>query len=311
MAIERRFARPILVGHCCSLVLQEDDERRKTIDAVARAGIGVVSLPMCNLFLQDRHRRPHAALARCYRPAGTQGGRRQRDDRQRQHARSVLPYGDLDMMEIWREGVRILHLDYPFADWAPAVARRARAGDGVGPRRICAPAARADMILTRARDFHRASRPPAVRSHRGQKWPGVDRRAARLCRTRRPQGPRAMSRAYDIAALESAHRSDQVRGQSHSGKAEEPRLLLVFAGAEARARGGDRRPRRHAFERSRSPRRPRRRLPARDSGHAARGRHRQLRPGDAADGRRAAQSRRDEQGAVDRAGPRRLRARAP
>ena len=31
------------------------------------------------------------------------------------------PFGDLDMMEIWREGVRILHLDYPFADWAAAV----------------------------------------------------------------------------------------------------------------------------------------------------------------------------------------------
>jgi cytosine deaminase len=55
MAIERRFARPILAGHCCSLVLQEDDERRKTIDAVARAGISIVSLPACNLFLQDRH----------------------------------------------------------------------------------------------------------------------------------------------------------------------------------------------------------------------------------------------------------------
>ena len=25
------------------------------------------------------------------------------------------------MMEVWREGVRILHLDYPFADWAEAV----------------------------------------------------------------------------------------------------------------------------------------------------------------------------------------------
>ena len=24
-------------------------------------------------------------------------------------------YGDLDMLEVWREGVRILHLDYPFA----------------------------------------------------------------------------------------------------------------------------------------------------------------------------------------------------
>ena len=54
MAIERRFARRILVGHCCSLALQEDDERRRTIDAVARAGLSVVSLPMCNMFLQDR-----------------------------------------------------------------------------------------------------------------------------------------------------------------------------------------------------------------------------------------------------------------
>ena len=43
MAIERRFAGRILVGHCCSLALQEDDERRRTIDAVARAGLSVVS----------------------------------------------------------------------------------------------------------------------------------------------------------------------------------------------------------------------------------------------------------------------------
>ncbi len=90
MAIERRFERPILVGHCCSLALQEDDERRRTIDAVARAGLSVVSLPMCNMFLQDRHagRTPrwrgvtalHELKAR----------RRQCDDRQRQHPRSVL-----------------------------------------------------------------------------------------------------------------------------------------------------------------------------------------------------------------------------
>ena len=69
MAIERGFHRPILVGHCCSLALQEDDERRRTIDAVARAGLSVVSLPMCNMFLQDRHGRPHAALARRHRAA--------------------------------------------------------------------------------------------------------------------------------------------------------------------------------------------------------------------------------------------------
>jgi cytosine/creatinine deaminase len=56
------------------------------------------------------------------------------------------------MMEVWREGVRILHLDYPFADWAPAVsASPAQAmGLDLGVLRAGAPA---DMILTQARDF--------------------------------------------------------------------------------------------------------------------------------------------------------------
>ena len=48
-------------------------------------------------------------------------------------------FGDLDMMETWREGVRILHLDYPFADWAPAVAA-APAGRWDWTSDNCAPA---------------------------------------------------------------------------------------------------------------------------------------------------------------------------
>jgi cytosine/creatinine deaminase len=152
MTIERRFARPILVGHCCSLALQEDDERRKTIEAVARAGLNVVSLPMCNMFLQDREagRTPRwrgvTALHELKR-AGVNvmiASDNTRDP--------FYPYGDLDMMEVWREGVRILHLDYPFADWAPAVcATPARAmGLDLGELR---PGRAADMIVTQARDF--------------------------------------------------------------------------------------------------------------------------------------------------------------
>ncbi len=152
MAIERRFARRILVGHCCSLARQDDDERRRTIDAVARAGISVVSLPMCNMFLQDRqagrtprwrgvtalHELKHAGVNVMIASDNT------RDP--------FYPFGDLDMMEVWREGVRILHLDYPFADWAPAVsAAPARAmGLELGTLRK---GGRADMILTKARDF--------------------------------------------------------------------------------------------------------------------------------------------------------------
>ena len=44
----------ILCAHCCSLALQPEDYAKRVIEKVARAGIAVVSLPMCNLYLQDR-----------------------------------------------------------------------------------------------------------------------------------------------------------------------------------------------------------------------------------------------------------------
>jgi cytosine deaminase len=55
-ALRHRFEGKILVGHCCSLARQPDADVLDTLDKVARAGIAVVSLPMCNLYLQDRRR---------------------------------------------------------------------------------------------------------------------------------------------------------------------------------------------------------------------------------------------------------------
>jgi cytosine deaminase len=152
MAVERRFARPILVGHCCSLALQDDDERQRTIDAVARAGLSVVSLPMCNMFLQDRQtgRTPRwrgvTALHELKR-AGVNVMIASDNTRDPFYA-----YGDHDMMEVWREGVRILHLDYPFADWAEAVNSAPARAMGLALGRL-RPGGPADMILTQARDF--------------------------------------------------------------------------------------------------------------------------------------------------------------
>ncbi len=53
-AIEIKFEHPIVVGHCCSLSMQESTRALETLDKVAKAGIHIVSLPMCNLYLQDR-----------------------------------------------------------------------------------------------------------------------------------------------------------------------------------------------------------------------------------------------------------------
>ncbi|MGL6208685.1 MAG: cytosine deaminase, partial [Paracoccaceae bacterium] len=48
------FAAPVVVGHCCSVARMDHAEAMATLDLVAKAGLHVVSLPMCNLYLQDR-----------------------------------------------------------------------------------------------------------------------------------------------------------------------------------------------------------------------------------------------------------------
>ncbi len=151
-AIERRFAGRILVGHCCSLAVQPDDEAKRVIEATARAGLHVVSLPMCNLFLQDR------LAGRTPRWRGVTALHELRDagvnvliasDNVRD---PFYAYGDLDMLEVWREGVRILHLDYPFARWAEVVREAPAKAMGLALAAV-RPGAPADLIVTDARDF--------------------------------------------------------------------------------------------------------------------------------------------------------------
>jgi cytosine/creatinine deaminase len=152
VAIRRRFPGRILVGHCCSLSLHDEDDRLRTIEAVAKAGISVVSLPMCNMFLQDRR------AGRTPRWRGVTAFHELKDAGVNVMIASdnvrdpFFAYGDLDMLEVWREGVRILHLDYPFAASASLV--RAAPAKAMGLEvETFRPGARADLIITRARDF--------------------------------------------------------------------------------------------------------------------------------------------------------------
>ena len=152
MAMERRFPGRILVGHCCSLARQDDDGLKRIVEKVARARINVVSLPMCNMFLQDRQQgrtprwRGVTALHEL-KAAGVEVMIASDNTRDPFYA-----YGDLDMLEVWREGVRILHLDYPHAAWADAVCAAPARAMRVAPPRL-ALGEPADMILTQARDF--------------------------------------------------------------------------------------------------------------------------------------------------------------
>lgn len=151
-ALETGFAAPITVGHCCSLAVQPDREWQHTLDLVARAGLHVVSLPMCNLYLQDRQpgRTPrwrgitlvHEMAARGINVSFASDNTRD----------PFYAYGDLDMIEVMREATRIAHLDHSRADWPQAfLGNPARACGFDAPD--LSPGAPADLVICRARSW--------------------------------------------------------------------------------------------------------------------------------------------------------------
>ena len=154
--LETGFQGRALAGHCCVLSVQEDPVWRRTIDRVAEAGISVVSLPMCNIFLQDRAapRTPRyrgVTLVNELKAAGVKVALASDNTRDPFYA-----YGDLDMIEVFRESVRIAHLDYPQdSAWTWARAASADACDitGFDYRGMIREGAPADLILLRARSW--------------------------------------------------------------------------------------------------------------------------------------------------------------
>jgi len=51
IALKYKFEGQIICGHCCNLSKQDNQQVQKTIDLVKQAKIGIISLPLCNLFL--------------------------------------------------------------------------------------------------------------------------------------------------------------------------------------------------------------------------------------------------------------------
>jgi cytosine deaminase len=155
-ALWNNFGGKILVGHCCSLARQPDREVLDTLDKVAKSGLSVVSLPMCNLYLQDRRNDAttprwrgvtllHEMKARAIPVAVASDNTRD----------PFYAYGDLDMLEVYRMATRILHFDHPVADWpkavtaTPAEVMRLDEG-GVG---IVAAGGPADFIIFKGRSW--------------------------------------------------------------------------------------------------------------------------------------------------------------
>jgi cytosine/creatinine deaminase len=112
-AMRHGYRGRVVCGHCCSLALQPQAEIDRTLQLMADAGIAVVTLPTVNMYLQDRavHRTPrwrgvtlaHEMIQRGIAVAAA--GDNCRD--------SFYAYGDHDIVDTYRQAVRILHLDHP------------------------------------------------------------------------------------------------------------------------------------------------------------------------------------------------------
>jgi cytosine deaminase len=154
-AIDTGFKGRVQVGHCCSLALQPDCSIRQTIALVAEAGLAVVSLPMCNMYLQDRvpGRTPRwrgVTLLHELAAAGVMVSVASDNCRDPFYA-----YGDHDMLEVFREAVRIAQLDHPMGRWPDSIAATPAAVMRLDAGRIAVGAA-ADLVLLRGRDWSEA-----------------------------------------------------------------------------------------------------------------------------------------------------------
>jgi len=152
-ALRHEFAGQIVCGHCCSLAVQRPEVVAKTLDLVKQAGIGIVSLPMCNLYLQDReaNRTPRwrgVTILQELKQHGiptTVASDNCRDP--------FYGFGDHDVLEVLTQAVRIAHLDMPYGDWPCAVTKTSAdliRLPNVGRIGVGLPA---DLILFKGRSF--------------------------------------------------------------------------------------------------------------------------------------------------------------
>ncbi|HEY4203200.1 MAG TPA: cytosine deaminase [Devosiaceae bacterium] len=157
--IETGFKGKVTAGHCCVLTVQDEATAMGTIARVAEAGVAIVSLPMCNMYLQDRqnaafHRTPRyrgATLVNELKAAGVTVALASDNTRDPFYA-----YGDLDVLEVLREGARIQHFDHPAGSawtWLRSVSADPAAIGGFAYKGQITVGAPADFMLFRARSW--------------------------------------------------------------------------------------------------------------------------------------------------------------
>ena len=166
------FPYPVTCGHVCSLAVQEADRARSTIGKVREAGVNVISLPMCNLYLQGRpgegggRKTPYwrgVSLLHELREAGVPVACASDNVRD-----AFFAWGDFDMTEVLNESVRIAHLDTRPGEALEMVTRTPAGIMGLPDKGRIAPGFDGRLVVFDARSFNEL----LARPGRGRRLPG-------------------------------------------------------------------------------------------------------------------------------------------
>lgn len=191
-AVRHQFSGKVVCGHCCSLAIQPFEEVVKTLDWVQQSGIGIVSLPLCNLYLQDRNQ---SASSTFLQQAANDKSLKLEMQLEMQLPNTHTPrwrgitllhelhhqgtpvavasdncrdpfygFGDHDMLEVLTQATRIAHFDAPYGDWCRTVTQTPAALMGLAATGQIGVGRSADLILFRARHYSELmSRPQSDR----------------------------------------------------------------------------------------------------------------------------------------------------
>lgn len=123
IAIKTNFTGNILCGHCCSLSVQPKAVVQKIINLVKEANINIVSLPMCNLYLQDRQENITPFWRGITKVKELKKAEVKVAFASDNCRDPFFGFGDHDMLEVFNQSVRIAHLDTPYSDWIASVSK--------------------------------------------------------------------------------------------------------------------------------------------------------------------------------------------
>jgi cytosine deaminase len=141
------FSGRVMAGHVCALLNAAQDDFDRILGKISAAQIAIVTLPRTNLYLQDR-------------TAGTTPRRRGITAINEMRALGIsvsfgtdnvadafFPFGDYDLLSLFRDTVVAAHLDQDLNNWMSAITQTPAQALGLKESGMIAASKRADAIL--------------------------------------------------------------------------------------------------------------------------------------------------------------------